>query len=143
MQIAKKAGEDEMSVVAEPKLQILEGKEGTFISGGDTPVPGERHGTTVSVETGVRTGVKVFGRDDGRLRLECWLENSAIEKLSDEQFEVKSRSTRSIRFVKLGEPVDISLEGADGKVYSAKFKVTDEKCITTRSRLVEKLREGN
>lgn len=134
LRIATKTGEGNTALVAEPALTMREGEEGTFISGGVVPVPGDRPETTGWVETGVRTGVRVVGREDGRVRVECWLEKSEMEKTSEERFEMKSRNTRSIRIVKLGESIDLSVEGEEGKTYSANFNVVDEQFITISRR---------
>jgi RNA polymerase sigma factor (sigma-70 family) len=126
-------------LIAEPKLVTVEGKEASFICGGE--VWGAWDGKESEfLHHGFRINVLVSGRsDDDRLRLQCSIENSVVEKISDDEFQVNSRKKGIMKIVALGDKVEIcTLKDVDGKQYCASVEIAVQQDITTTTRVPKK-----
>jgi RNA polymerase sigma factor (sigma-70 family) len=122
-------------VLAEPCLGILEGQEGQLLAGGEKAVPGDKEGTTQFVAYGLLMRVKVNALSGGQLRVEALLERSEPEQADDTGIQIRARSLRVIRRVKLDEPVQLVEKDDRGEPrYVALLRVEKEQEHITRSR---------
>ncbi len=134
IQVSSRKREGATVRLAEPKLIVRENQEGSFFSGKEEFIPGDRPGTVVPIQLGVKFVFKVCEWNDGRLRVECSLTYSEMEKFAQDRFEIKCRTTKPIRWVKLGETIDLTVDGEDGKTYSAQIKIVDQQFVTISRR---------
>jgi RNA polymerase sigma factor (sigma-70 family) len=124
-------------VVAEPRLGVEEGSEGSFLDGGQQAVPGTGDGTVRFIEFGRSVHVTVRGLLDGWLQVDARLELSEPGHSDSGGIRIQARSVRAIERVKLGEAVKLVDRDDRGEPrYVARLRVVSEENIRTRSRSV-------
>ncbi len=75
-------------VIAEPTLIVYDGREASFLSGGEIPVPGES-GRIDYKPYGTRVKLRALVTSEDRIRIELRMENSQIDPLTEATIDGK------------------------------------------------------
>jgi RNA polymerase sigma factor (sigma-70 family) len=139
--IGRDRGRDERGkVLAQPNMLILEGQEGRFHTGGQTPTASDRDGPVDFIEVGMSVRVKVVNLGEGWMRVEA-----AFERI-DEKGTVEENGTqysgkvvRCVGRVRLGEGLKLVERDASGQAqYWARIRVVKEETTVTQTREAER-----
>jgi RNA polymerase sigma factor (sigma-70 family) len=121
-------------VLAQPRLQTLEGRESVFQSGGDVVVPADERGMIEYLPVGLTVRVKVARLKDGRLRLDAALEWSEGEVSGKAGWRMRRFVVEAIERVKLGEEVKLEEKDSAGRLqHWALLRVVREESVESRT----------
>jgi len=98
----------------QPRIVTRENQSGTFISGGELPVPVGNDGIDF-VPIGVTGECKAAFAKDGKVRLDLTLSNTTPGDQTAERTQLHTQTTRTITTVKLGEVLKLRCGKADAE----------------------------
>jgi RNA polymerase sigma factor (sigma-70 family) len=110
-------------VLAGPKIVTPDGAPASVLIGTGIVLPGKEMGTPEYVEAGLKLGITLVPRKDGRLRVDCDLrinqEPDLDEQITDDCLLLRGITTRYVKLLQASDAREIEFEqaGPDGSKY--------------------------